>query len=116
MPEAAAGSSGKSFLQRARDKVLRWLRRSLRTTHQVNDTYPESSLFRDTRLSRLIGLILPEMTSLSQDISSQSKPCSPKRKDKLATMIPITPSVRSEQSSGYPKFPSAVSKIDNPHR
>lgn len=36
MPEAAAGSSGKSFLQRARGKVLRWLRRSLRTTHQVN--------------------------------------------------------------------------------
>lgn len=36
MPEATAGSSGKSFLQRARDKVLRWLRRSLRTTHQVN--------------------------------------------------------------------------------
>lgn len=36
MPEATAGSSGKSFLQRARGKVLRWLRRSLRTTHQVN--------------------------------------------------------------------------------
>lgn len=37
MPEAAAGSSGKSFLQRARGKVLRWLRRSLGTTHQVKE-------------------------------------------------------------------------------
>jgi len=36
MPEATADSSGKSFLQRARGKVLRWLRRSLRTSHQVN--------------------------------------------------------------------------------
>lgn len=35
MPEAAANSSGKSFLQRASGKVLRWLRRSLRTSHQV---------------------------------------------------------------------------------
>nr|XP_050853768.1 anion exchange protein 2 isoform X2 [Vespula vulgaris] len=46
MPEAGAGSSGKSFLQRARGKVLRWLRRSLRTTtHQVDghgaETVPE---------------------------------------------------------------------------
>jgi len=40
MPEAAAGSSGKSFLQRARGKVLRWLRRSLRTTHQVKEIIP----------------------------------------------------------------------------
>lgn len=36
MPEVAAGSSRKSFLERARSKLLRWLRRSLRTTHQVN--------------------------------------------------------------------------------
>lgn len=35
MPEVAAGSSRKSFLERARSKLLRWLRRSLRTTHQV---------------------------------------------------------------------------------
>lgn len=35
MPEAAGNSSGKSFLQRASSKVLRWLRRSLRTSHQV---------------------------------------------------------------------------------
>ncbi|KAI4493268.1 hypothetical protein M0802_009556 [Mischocyttarus mexicanus] len=46
MPEAGAGSSGKSFLQKARGKVLRWLRRSLRTTtHQVDghgaETVPE---------------------------------------------------------------------------
>lgn len=38
MPEVAAGSSRKSFLERARSKLLRWLRRSLRTTHQVIKT------------------------------------------------------------------------------
>lgn len=39
MPEAAANTSGKSFLQRASSKVLRWLRRSLRSSHQVTN-YP----------------------------------------------------------------------------
>lgn len=54
MPEAAAGSSGKSFLQRARGKVLRWLRRSLRTTHQVKTSRDRSlSLPRVRSAARL---------------------------------------------------------------
>lgn len=61
MPEAAAGSSGKSFLQRARGKVLRWLRRSLRTTHQVNVPlffffFAKSPLFLVTVGIRLFGI------------------------------------------------------------
>lgn len=43
MSEAAANSSGKSFLQRASRNVLRWLRRSPRTIHQV--TAPTRSPF-----------------------------------------------------------------------
>lgn len=58
MPGAAANSSGKSFLQRASDKVLRWLRRSLRTSHQViplavNRSYSQCLSHAHTTISPL---------------------------------------------------------------
>ncbi|XP_032665183.1 band 3 anion transport protein isoform X2 [Odontomachus brunneus] len=56
MPEAAAGSSGKSFLQRARGKVLRWLRRSLRTTHQVDGHGAETGPELDEEMEKVFAM------------------------------------------------------------
>ncbi|XP_012224582.2 band 3 anion transport protein isoform X3 [Linepithema humile] len=56
MPEAAAGSSGKSFLQRARGKVLRWLRRSLRTTSQVDGHGAEMGPELDEEMEKVFAM------------------------------------------------------------
>ncbi|XP_025073883.1 anion exchange protein 2 isoform X7 [Pogonomyrmex barbatus] len=56
MPEATAGSSGKSFLQRARGKVLRWLRRSLRTTHQVDGHAAEMGPELDEEMEKVFAM------------------------------------------------------------
>ncbi|XP_014486199.1 PREDICTED: band 3 anion transport protein isoform X3 [Dinoponera quadriceps] len=56
MPETAAGSSGKSFLQRARGKVLRWLRRSLRTTHQVDGHGTEMGPELDEEMEKVFAM------------------------------------------------------------
>ncbi|XP_018357476.1 PREDICTED: band 3 anion transport protein isoform X1 [Trachymyrmex cornetzi] len=56
MPEATAGSSGKSFLQRARGKVLRWLRRSLRTTHQIDGNAAETGPELDEEMEKVFAM------------------------------------------------------------
>ncbi|XP_011328913.1 band 3 anion transport protein isoform X4 [Ooceraea biroi] len=56
MPEAVAGSSGKSFLQRAGSKVLRWLRRSLRTTHQVDGHGAETGPELDEEMEKVFAM------------------------------------------------------------
>ncbi|XP_018349830.1 PREDICTED: band 3 anion exchange protein isoform X2 [Trachymyrmex septentrionalis] len=56
MPEATAGSSGKSFLQRARVKVLRWLRRSLRTTHQIDGHAAETGPELDEEMEKVFAM------------------------------------------------------------
>ncbi|XP_070520680.1 band 3 anion transport protein isoform X3 [Cardiocondyla obscurior] len=56
MPEATAGSSGKSFLQRARGKVLRWLRRSLRTTHQIDGHAAETGPELDEEMEKVFAM------------------------------------------------------------
>ncbi|XP_031828295.1 anion exchange protein Ae2 isoform X2 [Nomia melanderi] len=56
MPEAAANSSGKSFLQRASGKVLRWLRRSLRTSHQVDGHGAETGPELDEEMEKVFAM------------------------------------------------------------
>ncbi|XP_034170972.1 anion exchange protein Ae2 isoform X2 [Osmia lignaria lignaria] len=56
MPEAAANSSGKSFLQRASGKVLRWLRRSLRTNHQVDGHGAETGPELDEEMEKVFAM------------------------------------------------------------
>ncbi|XP_043784468.1 anion exchange protein 2 isoform X3 [Apis laboriosa] len=56
MPEAAGNSSGKSFLQRASSKVLRWLRRSLRTSHQVDGHGAETGPELDEEMEKVFAM------------------------------------------------------------
>ncbi|XP_054012180.1 band 3 anion exchange protein isoform X2 [Hylaeus anthracinus] len=56
MPEVAANSSGKSFLQRASGKVLRWLRRSLRTSHQVDGHGTEAGPELDEEMEKVFAM------------------------------------------------------------
>ncbi|XP_018315029.1 band 3 anion transport protein isoform X2 [Mycetomoellerius zeteki] len=56
MPKATADSSGKSFLQRARGKVLRWLRRSLRTTHQIDGHAAETGPELDEEMEKVFAM------------------------------------------------------------
>ncbi|XP_029169549.1 band 3 anion transport protein isoform X2 [Nylanderia fulva] len=56
MPEAAAGSSRKSFLERARGKLLRWLRRSLRTTHQADGHGAEMGPELDEEMEKVFAM------------------------------------------------------------
>ncbi|XP_011258427.1 band 3 anion exchange protein isoform X2 [Camponotus floridanus] len=56
MPEVAAGSSRKSFLERARSKLLRWLRRSLRTTHQIDGHGAEMGPELDEEMEKVFAM------------------------------------------------------------
>ncbi|XP_072744179.1 band 3 anion transport protein isoform X4 [Anoplolepis gracilipes] len=56
MPEVAAGSSRKSFLERARSKFLRWLRRSLRTTHQIDGHGAEMGPELDEEMEKVFAM------------------------------------------------------------
>ncbi|XP_015585826.1 band 3 anion transport protein isoform X2 [Cephus cinctus] len=55
MPEGGASSSGKSFLQRARGKVLHWLRRSLRT-HQTDGHGTEAGPQLDEEMEKVFAM------------------------------------------------------------
>ncbi|XP_066588626.1 band 3 anion transport protein isoform X2 [Prorops nasuta] len=56
MPEAGTGSSGKSLLQRAGGKVLRWLRRSLRPNHQVDGHGGEAGPELDEEMEKVFAM------------------------------------------------------------
>ncbi|XP_043287277.1 band 3 anion transport protein isoform X2 [Venturia canescens] len=56
MPEAGTSSSGKSFLQRARGKVLHWLRRSLRASHQVDGHGTEAGPELDEEMEKVFAM------------------------------------------------------------
>ncbi|XP_063986657.1 band 3 anion transport protein isoform X2 [Diachasmimorpha longicaudata] len=56
MPEAGASSSGKSFLQKARGKVLRWLRRSLLTSHQTDGNGAETVPELDEEMEKVFAM------------------------------------------------------------
>ncbi|XP_076171150.1 anion exchange protein Ae2 isoform X3 [Ptiloglossa arizonensis] len=60
MPEAAANSSEKSFFQRASGKVLRWLRRSLRTSHQVDGHGAETGPELDEEMEKVFAMDVGE--------------------------------------------------------
>ncbi|XP_017875094.1 band 3 anion exchange protein isoform X2 [Ceratina calcarata] len=56
MSEAAANSSGKSFLQRASGKVRRWLRRFLRTSHPVDGHGSEAGPELDEEMEKVFAM------------------------------------------------------------
>ncbi|KAK0093325.1 hypothetical protein PV326_013821 [Microctonus aethiopoides] len=56
MPEASGNITGKTFLQKARGKVLRWLRRSLRTSHQADGNGAEAGPQLDEEMEKVFAM------------------------------------------------------------
>ncbi|XP_046734499.1 band 3 anion transport protein isoform X1 [Diprion similis] len=65
MPEAGGSSSGKSFLQRAGGKVLRWLRRSLRTP-QIDGHGTETGPELDEEMEKVFAMDMGEKFNVSR--------------------------------------------------